>query len=94
MGDIHALLVGVAHFLGEDVKEGTTGTREQTRADLADVCRALALASIADSLRRYLVEDVEDHPHLRVVEAPEDASPEHLVEELGRLYERFTGRKG
>ena len=85
MSDVHGLMTAIARFLGDDVQDKpTTGTRADTRAELADVCRALAFASIAESLRSYLgVEDgAEEAPVLRLVVLPsEESVPAPEVEE-------------
>lgn len=93
MGDAHSLLVAIAQFLGEDIKGGTTGTRAATRAELCAACQSLALASLADSLHKYLVGDVEEHPHLQLVENPEPETRSTVTDrmKIEQLQERLDG---
>jgi len=84
MSDVHGLMTAIARFLGEDVQEKPIrGTPAATRAELAEVCRSLAVASIAESIRGYCFPEggeghedgTEDAPVLRLVVPPKsDAS--------------------
>jgi hypothetical protein len=49
----------------------------------------LALASLADSVRQYLVGDEEEHPHLQLVENPEPETRDELRERLDCLKTQF-----